>query len=115
MCACCAEDEPSVLTIDHIANNGREHRLALGGRKFSGQKFYMWLKKSGFPSGYQVLCWNCNIGKYRNGGVCPHVRLLQNTAVERTRPPKGVGSSDKVAVNRAEDTGTAIALLPFTT
>lgn len=73
MCACCAEDEPSVLTIDHIHNNGGEHRKALGGRRFSGQKFYIWLRRNGFPAGYQVLCWNCNIGKYRNGGICPHL------------------------------------------
>lgn len=72
VCACCAEDEPIVLTIDHIENNGREHRQQLENRRFSGEKFYRWLRRNDFPPGYQVLCWNCNMGKYRNGGVCPH-------------------------------------------
>lgn len=21
---------------------------------------------------YQLLCFNCNCGRHRNGGVCPH-------------------------------------------
>jgi len=77
LCACCAEDEKSVLTIDHIANNGKEERDRLKDRRFSGSKFYAWLRRNNFPPGYQVLCWNCNVGKYRNGGVCPHSKLLQ--------------------------------------
>jgi hypothetical protein len=24
-----------------------------------------------------VECINCNVGAYRNGGVCPHVKLRQ--------------------------------------
>lgn len=24
------------------------------------------------PEGFQTLCYNCNIGKHRNGGICPH-------------------------------------------
>jgi hypothetical protein len=28
--------------------------------------------KQGFPDGFQTLCFNCNVGKYKNGGVCPH-------------------------------------------
>jgi hypothetical protein len=30
------------------------------------------LKKRGYPPGYRVLCFNCNRGRYLNGGVCPH-------------------------------------------
>ena len=30
-----------------------------------------WLKDNGYPSGFQVLCMNCNHAKYRNGGVLP--------------------------------------------
>lgn len=33
---------------------------------------YRWLMKNKYPSGFQVLCWNCNMGKQINGGVCPH-------------------------------------------
>jgi predicted nucleic acid-binding Zn-ribbon protein len=70
-CACCGEDNPLFLTIDHINNDGADMRNnGVHGR--SGTAFYQWLRKSGFPSGFQVLCYNCNLGKHRNGGVCPH-------------------------------------------
>jgi hypothetical protein len=70
-CACCGETEPLFLSIDHIDNNGSEmRRNGIHGR--SGTQFYQWLRKNGFPDGFQVLCMNCNVGKHRNGGVCPH-------------------------------------------
>lgn len=70
-CACCGETEPMFLSIDHIDNNGAEERRS-GLYAGSGIGFYQWLRKSGFPPGYQVLCMNCNTGKHKNGGVCPH-------------------------------------------
>lgn len=34
---------------------------------------YRWLKKQGFPKGdFRVMCFNCNLGRQRNGGECPH-------------------------------------------
>jgi hypothetical protein len=71
ICKCCGEDEPMFFSIDHIDNNGATERksgLYLG----SGTAFYQWLRKNKFPSGYQVLCMNCQVGKHKNGGVCPH-------------------------------------------
>lgn len=70
-CACCGETEPLFLTIDHIENNGAEMRRN-GTHSRGGTHFYQWLRKSGYPNGFQVLCMNCNLGKHRNGGVCPH-------------------------------------------
>lgn len=70
-CSCCGESEPLFLTIDHVSNNGAEMRKN-GTHGRSGTAFYQWLRKSGFPSGFQVLCMNCNHGKHRNGGKCPH-------------------------------------------
>lgn len=70
-CACCGESEPTFLTIDHLHNDGAEMRRN-GTHSRGGSAFYQWLRKSGFPAGFQVLCMNCNIGKHRNGGVCPH-------------------------------------------
>jgi hypothetical protein len=70
-CACCGETEPKFLSIDHINNDGgKERRSGLYGS--SGTAFYLWLRKNAFPLGYQVLCMNCQVGKHRNGGVCPH-------------------------------------------
>ena len=30
-----------------------------------------YLKKNNYPDGFQVLCWNCNLGR-AHYGVCPH-------------------------------------------
>ena len=70
-CACCGESEPSFLTIDHINGNGNAHRKEIGR---GSVLMYKWLKKNGWPEGYQVLCWNCNCARhlYQNAGVCPH-------------------------------------------
>jgi hypothetical protein len=54
------------LTIDHINNDGAEHRKQIG-----EHTIYHWLIKHNFPEGYQVLCMNCNWAKRLNG-VCPH-------------------------------------------
>jgi hypothetical protein len=69
-CACCGEDNIAFLTIDHIEGNGNTHRKKI--RKSSGIGFYCWLKQNDFPDGFQTLCFNCNIARYKNGGICPH-------------------------------------------
>lgn len=73
-CACCGETNHIFLTIDHMDGNGSKHRTEIFGKSRSsgGALFYRWLKNNNFPSGFQVLCYNCNIGKHRNGNVCPH-------------------------------------------
>ncbi len=67
-CACCGEGNIKFLTIDHIEGGGNEHRRSIG---FWGNKFYCWLIKEKFPLGYQVLCFNCNMGRSM-WGTCPH-------------------------------------------
>lgn len=63
-CVGCAESIVGFLTLDHINNDG-------GGRhRTSGNGFYSRLKQTGYPAGLQVLCYNCNIGKSRNAGIC---------------------------------------------
>lgn len=71
VCACCGETQPLFLSIDHINNDGAQERRS-GKYGSSGSAFYLWLRKNAFPAGYQVLCMNCQVGKHRNGGVCPH-------------------------------------------
>ena len=70
-CACCGCTDIRVLTIDHINGGGNEHRRIMG----YGSDTCSWLRKNGFPSGYQVLCLNCNSGRQVNGGICPHYRI----------------------------------------
>ena len=69
ICSCCGESELLFLEIDHIENNGKEHRKQIG----TGAKTLVcWLIQNKFPDGFQILCSNCNQGKKRNGGTCPH-------------------------------------------
>jgi hypothetical protein len=74
-CACCGETERLFLSIDHINNDGNVERKS-GAYRSSGTAFYLWLCKQKFPLGYQVLCMNCQVGKHKNGGVCPHQRKV---------------------------------------
>lgn len=67
-CSCCGEHEFLVfLTIDHITDRKNiTHK-----KGDSGAKIYHYLQRSGYPSGYQVLCCNCNSAK-TDSGACPH-------------------------------------------
>jgi len=65
-CFCCGEQEFAFLSIDHI--NGREPGELRGG----GYAVYRRIIKTGFPNTFRVLCMNCNFGRQRNGGICPH-------------------------------------------
>ena len=72
-CKCCGEDEDAFLCIDHISNDGAAHRRETGG---GGAKTYEWLRRNGFPEGFQVLCHNCNQAKFRLG-ECPHRAMIE--------------------------------------
>ena len=89
VCACCGERHFSMLTIDHINNDGAKHRLEIGnGKKNVGSRLYQWLITNKFPKGLQVLCFNCNSSKYLNGGICEH-KLEEGSTTSRN----GVGLS----------------------
>ncbi len=66
-CVCCGETEKIFLTIDHIYKSGKS--------PYERQQLYMWLKRQNFPEGFRVLCFNCNLGRNRNKGICPHGNL----------------------------------------
>jgi predicted restriction endonuclease len=73
-CACCGEKEPLFLEVDHINNDGNIHRKKIG---TSGRAIIYWLVVNNFPDGFQLLCSNCNQGKKKNGGICPHIKKDQ--------------------------------------
>lgn len=75
-CSCpgCKETNIIFLSIDHINNDGNEYRKRFRNR--GGTSQYSWIIKNNFPTDLQILCFNCNHGKYINGGICPHVELL---------------------------------------
>lgn len=72
-CACCGENEVKFLCIDHINGGGGKHRKEIKGK---GLTTYIWLKKNGYPNGFQVLCHNCNMAKGFYG-LCPHKELIK--------------------------------------
>lgn len=92
-CECCGESEPKFLTVDHIEPIASyKKRVELG-----HTRMYSWLVLNNFPPGYRLLCSNCNHGRARNGGVCPHQEGSQARAQARSRecgevpdtPPRG--------------------------
>lgn len=75
-CACCGEAEPDFLTVDHVFGGGNKHRREIS---VLGWNFYKWLIDNKFPSGFQLLCYNCNCAKGRFG-ECPHTRKRAEVA-----------------------------------
>lgn len=61
-CACCGTTYMSHLTIDHVENNGAEHRTNIG-----RTSLHRWLAVNNYPTGFQVLCANCNLAKEIDG------------------------------------------------
>lgn len=75
-CQCCGESIETFLTIDHIDGDGADHRKEIFGSNYknrppAGHRTYRWLRLNGYPSGFQVLCFNCNYAKHALG-ACPH-------------------------------------------
>jgi hypothetical protein len=75
-CACCGVKGLEFLTVDHIiSRKTMESDLQLMNMGYSaklhGKELYYWLENNDFPSGFQILCWNCNFAK-GSLGKCPH-------------------------------------------
>lgn len=82
-CACCGETEPMFFSLDHINNDGSlmRKKLRRPNNLSGGKYYYAWLVKNNFPAEHklQLFCMNCNHGKTRNKGVCPHKNKLVST------------------------------------
>ena len=76
-CICCGVQHEVMLTIDHVygAASGPfapSVKGKIGRRPLRGPALYSWIARNRFPKGaFQVLCFNCNIAKFRLGR-CPH-------------------------------------------
>ena len=75
-CACCGEAEIDFLNIDHMNGGGTQERKRQGR---GGNSFAIYLRKRGFPSGYRILCYNCNCA-LAHFKICPHERT-KNVAI----------------------------------
>jgi len=80
-CVCCGETNTWFLTLDHINNDGYKERLrpfpGANRKKNISRGFYRHLIDSGFPVDLQLMCYNCNCGKQRNFGTCPHQKIIE--------------------------------------
>lgn len=47
-----------VLQLDHLNGGGNQHR------RRCQNHLYRWVRRHGFPAGFQVLCANCNRAKH---------------------------------------------------
>ena len=58
----CGEKDQVLLTLDHVENDGADHRKETNTR---GYNFYIMLRKNGFPNNppLKVRCMNCNMKK----------------------------------------------------
>ena len=77
-CACCGEREINFLCIDHISGGGNIHKREIGK---TGSGFYKWIIRNKFPTGFRVLCHNCNHAVWVLG-KCPgngHLGLQRET------------------------------------
>ena len=61
-CVDCGEYDIRCLSIDHINGGGTQHRKDTG----AGIKFYHWLERNNYPSGYDTTCMNCNFRRRYN-------------------------------------------------
>ncbi len=61
-CCSCGESTWEFLALDHINNDGQQHRRSLGIN--GGVTLYRWLRRNGWPKdNYQLLCTSCNYVK----------------------------------------------------
>lgn len=66
-CQCCNESHPYFLTLDHVKNDGAQHR-----ENYNEQQIYREARREGWPpEKYQLLCMNCNFAK-GHFNECPH-------------------------------------------
>jgi len=70
-CACCNETGKKFLTVDHVDDDGYKYRRN-GNYRLLGRYLYIYLVENNYPGNISILCFNCNIGRNNNGGVCPH-------------------------------------------
>jgi hypothetical protein len=74
-CSCCGETESRFLEVDHVNNDGKEHRKIV-----RTNNLYRWLIKNNFPEGFQILCSNCNKAK-GICGICPHQQKREQSSL----------------------------------
>ncbi len=75
-CTCpgCPVTDAEFLVLDHVDNNGAEHRrLTTKSKGRGGFGTYLWLRLHNYPAKWKlrVVCHNCNAARQAYGH-CPH-------------------------------------------
>lgn len=69
-CIRCGYADTRALSVDHVNGGGTQHLRLIG-----KSHYYGWLKKNGYPAGFQVLCMNCQfIKRSENHETYTHTR-----------------------------------------
>jgi hypothetical protein len=69
-CSCCGEASPAFLSLEHIGGMQGKPRVQT-------HTELRRLKAEGWPDDCTCLCFNCNLGSWRNGGTCPHINIVE--------------------------------------
>jgi hypothetical protein len=65
-CVCCGKAVKKYLQLDHIENDGAEHRQKVFGGRHGNM--YRWAVKNDFPDCLQLMCADCHQAKTYFGG-----------------------------------------------
>ena len=84
-CAWCGEDEYIFLTLDHVNDDGADHRRELGA---GHNNILTYIEENNYPDSIQLLCWNCNATKQYHGEEKVKEAIEQRTK-QRDNEPSG--------------------------
>jgi hypothetical protein len=67
-CANCGFADFRALSIDHVQGGGTAHLREISKGRADGYYLLFWLKRNNYPSGFQILCMNCQWIKRKTNG-----------------------------------------------
>jgi len=94
-CMCCGEKDIRFLTLDHVDGGGKEDR-----RERSKYAILREALSDLNVDKYQILCYNCNLGRSINNGVCPHSPHKPETSIWDSTPFMSKGKRQRRNLRR---------------
>lgn len=70
-CACCGLSSEKYLQLDHINNDGKDHRKQIYPNNHHRGSMYTWAFRNNFPNNLQLLCANCHQAKTSGKSCTP--------------------------------------------
>jgi len=81
VCMCCGKKDIRFLTLDHVNGDGAKDR-----RGRSQETILREALSDLNTEKYQILCYNCNMGRSINNGICPHSPHKPETSIWDSTP-----------------------------